>query len=200
VHLSAGRRTAYPRHYSVPIRRQRRYKVHCLVITIPPPLVSMHASSPSLDLMTTTTTTTGCEASYEWGHVSPVHLARGDLLLGQGHGAQVEVLRPAHRPGADDPGQRHRAVLQVAHAVELLLQDGGPAGGEDGDRSGWECARGRRLTCLSTVQPRGGRDRFATCRYERRRSLSLAGRFHFRAGIGVSFFPGETIYVLRKTS
>ena len=60
--------------------------------------------------------------------MSPVHLARGDLLLGRGHGAQVEVLRPAHRARADDAGQRHRAVLHVAHAVELLLQDGGPAG------------------------------------------------------------------------
>jgi len=59
--------------------------------------------------------------------VSPVHLAHRDLLLGRRHGAHAERLG-ADGAGADDARQRHRAVLHPAHAVELLLKDGGPAG------------------------------------------------------------------------
>ena len=59
------------------------------------------------------------------GHVSPVHLAHGDLLLGRGHGAHAEGLGP-DGARADHPRQRHRAVLHPPHPVELLLEDGGP--------------------------------------------------------------------------
>lgn len=65
--------------------------------------------------------------AHQRGHVSSVHLARRDLLLGGWHGARVEGLGP-DRARTHDGGQCHRAVLHAAYAVELLLQDGGPDG------------------------------------------------------------------------
>lgn len=64
-------------------------------------------------------------ASHQGRHVAAVHLTHGDLLLSGRHGAHAERLG-ADGAGADHPRQRHRAVLHAAHAVKLLLQDGGP--------------------------------------------------------------------------
>lgn len=60
---------------------------------------------------------------YQRGHVPPMHLATGDLLLGLGHGAHLEVLRPTGtRPYDNREG--HGAVLGFVQLVELLLQKG----------------------------------------------------------------------------
>ena len=64
---------------------------------------------------------------HQWGHVASVHLPNQDLLLRRGHAANVEGLRPAGAR-AHHGRQRHRAVLHLPGPVELLLQDGGPAG------------------------------------------------------------------------
>lgn len=62
---------------------------------------------------------------YQWWHVAAVHLARGDLLLSGWHGARAEQFC-ADGAGSDHPWQRHRTMLDTAHTVKLLLQDGGP--------------------------------------------------------------------------
>lgn len=66
---------------------------------------------------------------HQWRHVAAVHLARGDLLLSRWHGAHTEQLC-ADGAGSDHPRQRHRTMLNTAHAVKLLLQDGGPSKGK----------------------------------------------------------------------
>lgn len=62
--------------------------------------------------------------------MSTVHLTHCDLLLSRWHGAHAERLR-ANRAGSDHPWQRYGAVLHPAHAVKLLLKDGGPAGAKN---------------------------------------------------------------------
>lgn len=64
--------------------------------------------------------------SYQRWHVSTVHLTHCDLLLGRRHGTHAERLG-ADRARSNHPWQCHRAVLQPAHTVKLLLEDGGPA-------------------------------------------------------------------------
>ena len=59
-----------------------------------------------------------------------MHLTHCDLLLSRGHGAHAKRLG-ANGAGADHPRQRHRTVLRPAHAVKLLLEDGGPAGAQN---------------------------------------------------------------------
>lgn len=58
--------------------------------------------------------------SYQRGHVSSVHLATGNLLLGRWHAAHLEILR-TRGSGAHDSRQGHRAVLHFPHPVILLL-------------------------------------------------------------------------------
>lgn len=72
--------------------------------------------------------------SYQRGHVSSVHLATGDLLLGRWHAAHLEILRP-RGSGAHDSGQGHRAVLHLPHPVILLLQHCRPRRGHPGKHS-----------------------------------------------------------------
>ena len=57
-----------------------------------------------------------------------MHLPAGDVLLGLGHGAHLEVLWAAGAR-AHDGGQGHRARLNPPHRVELLLHDRGPSEG-----------------------------------------------------------------------
>lgn len=64
------------------------------------------------------------EVSHKWGHMSPVHLASCDLLLGRRHDANVESLRAAGA-GAHHSRQGHGAVLHLPGLVELLLQNSG---------------------------------------------------------------------------
>lgn len=88
-----------------------------------------HLEQPLVWLLYTSTihhTGTFC-CSYQWWHVSTVHLTHRDLLLSRGHGAHAKRLG-ANGARADHPRQRHRTVLRPAHTVKLLLEDGGPAG------------------------------------------------------------------------
>lgn len=58
--------------------------------------------------------------------MSTVHLSHCDLLLRRWHCTHSKRLC-ANGTGADHPWQRHGAVLHLAYAVKLLLQDCGPA-------------------------------------------------------------------------
>lgn len=70
--------------------------------------------------------------SHQRGHVSSVHLATGNLLLGRGHAAHLEILW-TRGSGAHDGGQGHRAVLHLPHPVVLLLKDCRPREGTHGE-------------------------------------------------------------------
>ena len=73
---------------------------------------------------------------HQRGHVAAVHLPNHDLLLRGGHAANVEGLRPAGA-GAHHSRQRHRTMLHLPGAIELLLQDGGPAGTDAAVTASW---------------------------------------------------------------
>lgn len=68
---------------------------------------------------------------HQWGHVSSVHLPRGDLLLRGGHRPHVVGVGASDGSGSNDTRQRHRAVLHAAHSIELLLQNCRPQGEEN---------------------------------------------------------------------
>lgn len=60
------------------------------------------------------------------GHVSSVHLSRGNLLLRRGHGSHVERVGASYWPRPHDARQCHRPVLNSTDPIKLLLEDGGP--------------------------------------------------------------------------
>lgn len=68
--------------------------------------------------------------THQWGHVSSVHLPRGDLLLRRGHTSHIVGVGATDRPRANYTWKRYWAVLHTTHPVELLLQNCGPYAGE----------------------------------------------------------------------
>lgn len=73
--------------------------------------------------------------AHQWGHVSSVHLPRGDLLLRRGHGADVVGVRATDRAGPYYTRQCDGAMLHAAHPIELLLQNRRPCTGEKETKS-----------------------------------------------------------------
>lgn len=61
--------------------------------------------------------------AHQWGHVSSVHLPRGDLLLRRGHGADIVGVRATDRAGPYYTRQCDGAVLHTTYTIELLLQN-----------------------------------------------------------------------------
>lgn len=90
-----------------------------------------------------------------------VHLAAGDLQLGLGHGAHLEILG-APGPRAHDGRQGHRAQLRLANTVELLLQHCRPEmGGKKAagrSRNTWtNLPKPASPPCTSTPRVKGAR-------------------------------------------
>lgn len=74
--------------------------------------------------------------------MTAVHLPNHDLLLWGGHAANIEGLRPAGAR-AHYRWQGHRTMFHLPGAIELLLQDGGPAG----NRSFGHCEVAAHMEC-----------------------------------------------------